>query len=177
MKIQDLIEYSTIPDLERNIEVGFPRTTKRQHSTDTIRVAQLRIVPYVGTKSIFFKALCLNTDGGHKYDTQIFVGGGAQFETGETDETVKFTASNGNEYNMHPVTLTDQYARVRCNCPDFYYRFAHYDHNDQSLWGPAPPPYQRKTDNRPPVNPDQVPGMCKHLIKTVDALRQAGLVV
>lgn len=176
MKVQELFEYSTIPDLERDIEVGFPRTTKRQHSTDTIRVSQLQIVPYVGTKSVYFKALCLNTDGGHKYNTQLFIGGGANFETEETDDTVKFTASNGHEYNMHPISLTTQYVRVRCDCLDFQHRFAHYDHADNSLWGPAPAPYQRQTTDRPPVNPNQVTGMCKHLIKTVDALKQAGFV-
>src|SRR5574337_417004 len=99
MKVQELFEYSTIPDLERDIQVGFPGTTKRQHSTHPIQVVQLNITPYVGTKSLYFRALCRNTDGGHKYDTQIFFGGGVQYETKATDTTIPFTATNGREYN------------------------------------------------------------------------------
>lgn len=177
MKVQELFEYSTIPDLERDIQTGFPGTTKRQHSTNTIQVVQLNIIPYVGTKSLYFKGLCRNTDGGKKYDTQVFFGGGVEYQQEQSDGTVPFTATNGKEYHVVPLTLTGHNVRVRCSCPDFHYRFAHLDDADDSLWGPAPPQYQRKTEDRPSVNPNGVTGICKHIIKTVDALRQAGFVV
>ena len=57
--------------------------------------------------------------------------------------------------------------RVRCNCPDFQFRFAWEDRGKQALYGGPPKSYVRKTPDppigRPYVNPEQIPGICKHL--------------
>jgi hypothetical protein len=85
-------------------------------------------------------------------------------------------ASDGQDYHVQPLQLAGHNVKVRCNCMDFYFRFANYNAQDKSLVGKPPPLYRRKTTTRPPVNPGQVPGMCKHLLKLVQTLQGAGLV-
>jgi hypothetical protein len=61
--------------------------------------------------------------------------------------------------------------QVRCTCSDFYWRFAAHNHKYGCLCGPEPEPYEKKTD-RKPVNPDEIPGLCKHLLNVVAILQE-----
>ncbi len=53
------------------------------------------------------------------------------------------------------------------NCPDFQFRFSWEDRAQQALYGGPPKVYTRKTPppplGRPEVNPEFIPGICKHL--------------
>jgi len=42
------------------------------------------------------------------------------------------------------------------------------------LYGRKPAKYHAES-NRPPANPLELPGMCKHLIKFVEVLKKAGM--
>lgn len=172
---EEILDETSYNELERLTLAFDPSSKKRQHAIDTVQITQLKIVPYVGTKSIFIKALVRNTDGGHKYDSQVFFSG-VNFDKEDNDTNVSFTASDGKIYHIKPIRLSENNIRVRCNCLDFRHRFAYYNFNDGSLWGRKFPPYHRKTDTRPPVNKNKTPGVCKHLIKTIMALKEAGLV-
>ena len=67
---------------------------------------------------------------------------------------------------------------VRCDCKDFFMRFAWYNfYNGHCLYGPAPKPYRRKTTWYPPQNPMKYPGICKHLHNAWEVLRNSGLTV
>lgn len=66
------------------------------------------------------------------------------------------------------ISLTNNkmknYVRVRCSCADFKFRFAWEDKAAQALFGGPPAKYKRKPgSNRPEVNPEHIPGMCKHI--------------
>lgn len=68
------------------------------------------------------------------------------------------------------ISLVDvskkNYVRVRCSCQDFRFRFAWEDRAVKALYGGVPKSYQRKPGStRPPVNPDHIPGMCKHIFE------------
>ena len=66
---------------------------------------------------------------------------------------------------------------VEANCADFFFTFAWYNyHNAHCLYGPAPRPYQKKT-NRPPRNPQGIPGVCKHIYNAWEILRNSGLTI
>lgn len=160
---------ASLKDLERNIIRGFPRTKKRQYATDTVRIVQLNIVPYVPSRSLLFKAVASNE--GRTYDPEIFFED-VTFEDEDTPNNVTFTASDGEHYHIEPIKFTNNNARVRCNCLDFHYRFAYYNAQAGDLYGEAPPPYHRKTTTYPPVNPMNVPGLCKHLLKLSKALEE-----
>lgn len=58
----------------------------------------------------------------------------------------------------------------RCGCPDFRFRFSLALKKNKALFGNLIP-YKKKT-NRPPLNPDDIPGMCKHLYNFTKALIQ-----
>lgn len=170
--LQQLDEVSSVPDLEQNIVQGFPNTRKRQHATGEVVVSNVQYMPYIGMKMLHVKSL--SASNGHQYQQALqFMK--VLFEPEDTESNATFQASDGEDYHVQPLELTGHSVKVRCNCLDFHYRFANYNSQDKSLVGKPPPLYQRKT-NRPPVNPDQVPGMCKHLLKLVEMLRRYGLV-
>ncbi len=166
-----LTEESTYKDLESQTLSFNPASLKRQNSIDPIRVNQLKIVPYIGTKSLMFNGV-IKSDSGKTYDVTITFYD-IQFSPADTRDTVTFKASNGKEYTINKIGSNTNNVRVRCNCSDFYYRFAWYNADDSSLHGPRPKPYVRKTTTRPPVNPDHTPGFCKHIMKVFLALRDA----
>ena len=166
-----LEEASTVADLERNTKSFDPKTKKREYAVDEIQVKQLKLIPYHNTGQLEVTGTI--TSGGSTYDTTIMFD---NIEYHETDEpnNVSFVGSDGDEHHITMIQLSRSNVKVRCGCLDFYWRFASYNAKDVSLHGEAPSPYQSRT-NRPPVNTRSVPGVCKHLLKTVIALKQTGI--
>lgn len=109
-----------------------------------------------------------------QYDTRMWFEGVEYIQEDEDvgANTFAFEASDGQEYVIAPIGYNNNDVKVSCSCLDFYYRFAVWNHSDGSLFGKPPPPYTNKTDNREPVNPNRIPGLCKHLIKLADDLRR-----
>lgn len=173
--ITDQIDETTYQELERKTHAFVPKTKKRQYATDPIQIVQLKIIPYIGTKALYIKGLARNPTSGKKYDTQVFFSQ-VEYENENTPENITFMANDQKEYNIQPIDLATNNIRVRCNCLDFYHRFALWDFNDGSIFGAKPKPYRRKTVHYPPVNPQQTPGVCKHIIKTITALQHAKMV-
>lgn len=173
--LQQLNEESSYDDLEHNIVTSFPNTKKRQHATNEVRIQKIDIIPYVGTQMMHVRAISVGSTGQQYQQAIQFLR--VKFEAGQTTENVEFTGADGKKYYVRPIDLHNHNVKVRCNCLDFYHRFAHYNHGDRSIVGRAPVPYQRKTTTRPEVNPDHVPGMCKHLIKVVQTLQTQGIII
>lgn len=172
--LQQLDEDSTATQLRNNIVTSFPNTKKRQNATNEVNVTSIQYVPFVGTKMLHVKATTQSNGNAYHQSLQFLRVG---FESNNTPENVTFTGSDGREYNIQPIPLASHNVKVRCNCLDFYHRFAMWNFNDNSIVGRAPIPYRRKTTTRPSVNPDHVPGMCKHLLKVIDRMRSDGLIL
>lgn len=79
----------------------------------------------------------------------------------------------GNTY-LSPMLTNTHKVKIRCNCMDFRFAWAEWVKRAGSLFGKDFPPYVRKTTTRPPVNPKQLPGMCKHLFMTARVLIEKG---
>lgn len=158
---------STIPELYDSLVAAFPNTTKRQHSTQPIVIKNLHWTPYKGVKTLFVKGLAQNEE--REYNPIILFKNINYKENG-----VKLIANNGKEYQFAPISLEESEVLVRCNCPDFRYRFSYYNHLDKSLYGRKPKKYESK-GVRPPANPKELPGMCKHCLKLTEVLRQSGI--
>lgn len=64
------------------------------------------------------------------------------------------------------------------NCADFYYRWAWADfYGGNCLYGPSPKVYRPVAGSkRGPVNPNNVIGICKHVLGTVKGLEQKGII-
>lgn len=161
------ITESTIPELYDSTVAAFPRTTMRQHATQPIVIKNLHWTPYKGVKTLFVKGLAQNE--GREYNP-IILFKGVKYDEG----SVKLMASDGKEYRFAPMNLSETEVVVRCNCPDFHWRFNYYNHLDKSLYGRHRAKYESKGD-RGPANPMEMPGMCKHCLKLAEVLRQAGV--
>lgn len=167
-----LDEESTYQDLETGVQRGFPDTRKRQKATGPVSITQLSYLPYVGDGVLRVESIAMS--GGNKYQPIIqFRGVEFQQEDLPTNATVK--AADNNEYHIQPIPLAGSNVKVHCNCLDFYWRFSPYNAGDESLVGKPRPPYNAQ-GNRPPANPSETPGVCKHLIKLVEKLKQGRVV-
>ena len=168
------MEEASIRDLETNIQRGFPNTRARQHAVAPVQVPIVKLTPYVPSSALLAESQANNQ--GRRYNPEIFFTK-VQFEQEETATNITFTGSDNNEYNIvQAIPLTGNEVQVRCNCLDFHYRFSRHNAKNNALYGQPAPPYKRKTDTRPPANPMQVPGMCKHLLALVDELQKMGVV-
>ena len=171
--IEQALEESSMGDLERSIARAFPLTTKRQHATQPIRPTTIKYVPFKGVRSLMVRSTVRGSTG--KVYDPIVMYSGLTYEEEDTPTNVTFRGTDGKDYHMEPMSYDGTKVAVRCNCLDFYYRFAMWNHNDGSLFGRKPKLYRRKTTTRPSVNPEKAPGVCKHLIKLAGALKDAGV--
>jgi len=163
---------TTYQELERQTLTFVPPTIKRQFSVDPIQITQLQLTP--SRESETLQAHGVAQSAGHKYDpTVLFTN--VLYDDGDQPDNITFVASDGEEYYIDPILLARSNCKVGCNCLDFYWRFAVWNATDDSLLGTVPGPYV-KTTNRPPVNPRRVSGVCKHIMKLIIALKDAGLV-
>jgi hypothetical protein len=83
--------------------------------------------------------------------------------------------SGGKPFNIDKFTDPKNNCKVRCTCKDFMWTFNYYNKKDNSLRGHTRDPYIKKT-SRPPRNPGESSGLCKHLLALYIKLEQMGLV-
>lgn len=163
-----IIQESTINDLYNSTVQAFPNTTKRQHATDTINIKEIKYVPYIGVKTLMVKARSLGENS--EYQPLILF------------KKIKYTEDgninlyyNDKKILLESPSIEDNDVVLRCNCPDFRWRFAYYNHLDKSLYGRKPPKYKAKY--RPgSANPMESAGLCKHLIKLIEVLKNSNII-
>ena len=164
-----LLQESSLNDLYQSAVEAFPRTTKRQHATQPIKIVELTWVPYRGVKTLFVKAMARNED--RVFNPIIVFKKVHYLESG----SITLKDKNGQQYFIEQLSLQNNDVLVRCQCKDFRWRFNYYDHIDRSLYGSKAAKYEAK-GVRPPANPMEMPGMCKHCMKMMEVLREAGIV-
>jgi hypothetical protein len=138
----------------------------RQHATHPIVIRELRWTPFVGVKTLFIKGLAQNEE--REYGPCILFKG-----VNYQGKAVKITASDGLQYSFDKLSLENTDVLVRCNCPDFFWRFNYYDHLDKSLYGTKRKKYE--SHGGPPANPLELPGMCKHIMKMTKVISESGI--
>lgn len=163
----------TLPELLQATEQAFPDTQKRQNATSDVRVDGISFVPTDG--GLLIKGTVVNTNKGSKYETSVL------FEqvnyTNENDRNaVELKGPDNSAFFIEPLDVNKIDAKVSCTCMDFHFRFALWNYSKGTLLGQKPEPYQRKTDSRPEANPKHSPGVCKHLIKTIEEIQNNQLV-
>lgn len=97
------------------------------------------------------------------------------FKDEKSDEyNVAITDKSGEIYYIKPIHASSTNVNVRCSCPDFTYTFAWYvkEQLNALAYGKLKK-YKRKTTTRPPRNPHNIAGACKHIIALTNALSQA----
>lgn len=166
------LDEATYAELERNTMNFVPASKKRQWVVNPIQVTKMEISPARESQTIIIQAE-VNSNGNLYAPKMTF--DGVIYEDGDQDNNVSFTGSDGEEYHIMPIELNKANCKLACNCLDFYWRFANQNHSAGSLDGNPPGAYQKKTD-RAPVNPQNVPGVCKHLLKLAIELKDNGIV-
>lgn len=163
---------STLHDLYNSAVAAFPRTTKRQHAVDTIRITQLEWIPYLGVRTLYVRGFAQNVENGHEY-RPIVLFKGVQYTDSSEPGSIPLIANDGKRYFLESLGLDKHEALVRCDCKDFSWRFNYYDHLDHSLYGQKRRRYEGTTGIQ--ANPTESPGMCKHLMKMAMALQDSGI--
>jgi hypothetical protein len=155
---------SSLSQLFKSTVEAFPNTTKRQHATHTIKIAKLDWTPYVGLKTLFVKGLAQNE--GREHNPVIM------FKNVIYGEGLEVIDNLGKHYRIKPLSVANNDVRVRCGCGDFYWRFHHFDHVDNSLYNRNRKKYEA-IHNPGSANPEEMPGLCKHLIKLIKVLQES----
>lgn len=162
----DVLLELSLSNLRNNVKRDFGND--RETRADKVSVVNYDIVPSIAEKTLLVKAR-IRGEEGKNYQPQIRFTNAKFSETAQTGFT-PIKAVDGTDYFVKTFTAAQTQAKVKCNCLDFYYRFSVWNHAKNSLEGDPPPPYIKKTDSAP-VNPNKVPGSCKHLIKLITFLR------
>lgn len=156
---------SSLSELYSNTINNFD--TPREKKSNRVQVNRTLFIPSPNNAILGVEATTRSLD--KAYLTKIY------FEdveyTDDEGDSVVITAQDGQEYRIKQLDYVNTQVEVSCSCLDFHYRFAVWNHGDGSLYGNPPDPYVKQTD-REPVNPNEVPGLCKHLMALVDELRR-----
>jgi len=149
--------------------------TPRQQSSGRVQVVNKEFIPAVRNGILTVRATTRSS--AKQYDTRMSFRGVDYVAADEEQPNIvyTFTATDGQDYIIVPVSQNNDDVQVSCSCLDFYYRFSVWNDRDGSLLGQSPPPYIKKTD-REPVNPNRIAGLCKHLIALTDELRRENLI-
>lgn len=164
-----IFQESTIDSLFQKTLSAFPSCRKRQHSIDEIKITELNWTPYLGLKTLFIKGLATNIANKKQYNSVILF---KNINYTQNENSVQIVASNGRNYSFEKIKESTD-VLLRCSCPDHYYRSNYYAHLDHSLWGPKRRKYESK--GLWTANPSESPILCKHLIKLILALENAGI--
>jgi len=165
-------EESSINDLYSSSVRAFPRTTKRQHAIDPIEISDVRIVPFMGMKTVLITANAQNESRAYR---PLILFKNINFHKEESENLIKIV-SEGRTYLFEPPRTESTDVLLRCQCGDWKWRFHYTDHIDHSLYGSNRKPYEAKW-NPGSANPLELPGMCKHLMKLSSVLHESGLIL
>ena len=150
---------------------AFPSTTRRQNSTHSVIVEHMDWVPFRGVKTLFLKSLVRNE--GRKNEA-IVLFKGVRYADAAQRGFVPIKASDGRAVYLERLSWDKTDALVRCSCADFRWRFSHWNRVDKSLFGRPARKYEAR--ERPgSSNPDESPGICKHLMKMAKILAESGV--
>lgn len=163
-KDEMLLELS-LSNLKNNVSRDFG--PERATRSTLVNVINYDIIPSVSERTLLVKARVRGQSG--NYQPQIRFTN-VKFSNELKPGFAQVKAVDGQDYFVQQFTAAQTQAKVKCNCLDFYWRFATWNHGKQSLEGDPPPPYIKKT-NSAPVNPNKVPGSCKHLMELVSFLK------
>lgn len=166
------LQETNLHDLYLSTVDAFPRTTKRQYAIDLIHIKEVYWTPFVGVKTLFAKARAFSEESGKEYNPMILFKDMKYHQKKENKNWVQIKGNDGRSYVFERISENN--VLVRCDCADFRWRFNYFDHLDKSLYGRVRSKYEA-LHNPGSSNPQEMPGMCKHLIKFIKTLNNSGI--
>jgi len=155
---------ATLQQLLANTNRLTPEVLKKGRSGPGMEVIDYKRYPFKGTKMLKITAIVRSENDPTAYTVLL-----------------EFHGLNEPEFSIPNADSTP--ARVRCSCMMFYIWYAYWDHKEKAISGVAPRPYVRVPDYLrkraagPPKNPNGVPGVCKHLVRLIVAMKQNGQLI
>lgn len=164
------------------------KNLRNTNDYDILDVSKLAVQPMKGVKTVTYKA---NVKGGmprrtpgssakrkKKLDYQTMVQFlDVEFMESPTDETITATY-NKQPYYFKIPDVREKFIKLKCSCQDFRFMWEKQLWDEKGLIGKFRS-YTRKTlvppgdpKGRPPVNPDEYMGYCKHMHSTLEKLRE-----
>jgi hypothetical protein len=174
-RIEQMIAETSAGQLRNNTLQFQPPSKMRQNAMAPVQVRSMILVPMRGQRDngqLKVEATIMN--GPNQYDSTILFHN-VVYEDADRPDNITFVGADKQNYHVVPINLMQDNAEVRCTCLDFYFTFSKWNNQDKSLYGPPPEPYTPKTQ-RAPRNPSRKPGLCKHLLKVVQELKNERLV-
>ena len=167
-----------VTDLLRATSTQFK--SDRQQKSNQVNVISVKFTPSYNRNTLLCVARTQSSNSTNKYITKIelqnvvFVD-----ENSESTTKLELTGSDNRKFFIEPQSRFKCNVRLNCNCLDFYQRMASYNKSNKVLVGrKVPTHYQSPTtpENKEKGNPNNSPGMCKHLIALYDNLVTQGLI-
>lgn len=175
MKFQEWLKLkeSNLYVLYKSTVQAFPKTTKRQHAIDEIKIIDVNWTPFKGVRTLFVKGMAKNEINGRDYKPMILFKNVSYHDSKSNQNGTNIVASDGRKIFFEKLNGTNE-VNLRCDCGDFKWRWNFEDYRDRSLYGRVRKKYEAK--ERPgSSNILEMPGMCKHLIKLVRTLNDSGI--
>jgi len=141
---------------------------ERDNKANRVQLQNFTYIPMMNNNALKI-ASNTTSNNGHDYWTTLLFSNIEYLDAAQPD-SFSFKGSDNAEYFIKRVQPSTN-VKVNCSCLDFHYRFSVWDDKFKALDGQPPPPYIRKTQNRPEVNPMKTPGLCKHIIKIMNDLK------
>jgi hypothetical protein len=174
-RIDEQLQEATLAALNQNTQGFQPPSERRQHVVAPIQIKSMQLIPMRGQRDNGqLKVEAKVQSGPNAYDSTIMFDG-VIFEDQDRPDNVSFMGPDKQEAHMVPIQLAKNNAEVRCTCLDFYFTFSKWNQSDNSLYGEPPKPYTPKTQ-RAPRNPTHRPGLCKHLLRVMQELKNERVV-
>jgi hypothetical protein len=167
------LDEMTTYQLDRSTHTAFGDTREASAGRTQIGNIEFSSTTAKGKQQLVVKSTVTGPTG-KKYTTLIIFKN-VKFEPEDTPQNITIQGVDGQPLHIDPYSTGMSDVQVRCDCMDFYWRFANWNFKHHALSGDKPPPYVKVTD-RPPVNPLQKAGTCKHLYKLVQQIRAKQLI-
>ena len=177
--------------------------SNREEASDDVNVISIRFTPSYNRKTLLCVARTKSRGGSNTYITKIELqnvefleDNMVQDKTGvdnvENDQHdidnntkkdqetyVEITCSDNRKIKIKPQLNIKCNIRLNCNCLDYFQRMASYNKTAKVLIGrKVPTHYQSPTtpSNKLKGNPNNSPGMCKHLVALYYRLMEMGII-
>ena len=148
----------SIDQLIKSTEAGFPNTHR---STSTgMSVRNFSCVMNTNASTLDIKS---DVKGSTDVYTCSMRFSGVEFGDKPFDHSVEISdPSSSDSVFIEPIDPKEHHVRLKCNCKDFTWRFSRQNQKQDALDGDVLTGLTSK-GLRPPANPTNSPGMCKHL--------------
>ena len=89
---------------------------------------------------------------------------------------LQYAYKDGKTYYIEKPTV-NHHIMTRCACPDFRHMWMWPNRPPKALYGKAIPYTRVPGSTRPPKNPDDIPGACKHIFEFLRKLIELNVIV